>query len=152
MRRYIHIIQRLYIRVYNFISQYRVRTKFRSNKKALTRIFFILYIWHGIFHFHRSASLIRTGVISSRATSSIIRPLRNLARREVKGTVLESKNAGFHERCDPPRERGRRRGRSKTRATPAHDTKLVSFVKFLERKVPCSHPYPSPSSFSRALV
>lgn len=81
------------------------------------------------------------------AISSIIRLPRNLASyyAGMKGTRRrESKNVGIHDGVNPPRER---EGRSEAR--DRHGRKLVSFVKFLERKVPFGFPVPRHLSRTR---
>lgn len=90
-----------------------------------------------VFRFYSSGSFVHTLLcISSRATSSIIRLLRNLTScRNKRCRRRESKNAGFH--GGPTRRAREREGRSEAR--DRHGRKLVSFVKFLERKVTPRH-------------
>lgn len=85
-----------------------------------------------------------TGYHFMRAISSIIRLSRNFALVALcwgkrywrrKGT-RESKNVGFHTTSWPAACERERRSKARDR----HARKLVSFVKFLERKVPLGSP------------
>lgn len=83
------------------------------------------------------------------AISSIIRLSRNLASYYVgvKGTGDENRRMSDSTTAWPAARE--QEGRSKAR--DRHGRKLVSFVKFLERKVPLVSPRP-PSSFSRSSL